>query len=443
MRGFLPGQFADGEFVNATVNMPMAYRVAMRIAAALVFSCGLLAQEAADLHGRVEDLGDGLKLLRTWGTPEERGYAHGFLLGEQIAEVGIAEFTARFSRRKPLLELARKSLDRLIDYPEDVAAEIAAVYRGLVDSGADRAMPAIGRDFDLVDLKVANALDVFGLMGCSGVTVWGGRVDGGGVLTARNFDWPYTGRHVLDGTILLVQHLPGGVATASVTWPGYVPIVTGISSEGVAAFLHVGSARFTLTPEPGSWPTAVAARRALEDLRAANPAEDSFGAAQELLSYTSPPAGFLTRVVLPAVPAAGPPVAVFEADAKKCVRGGAIGDFSVVTNHFFVREDGRGTGRDSAGRKDRLCDGIGECFDGGDSKVSVAEAWDLLTSVERGGGRRFGTLHSLVFRHDPWCFELRIGTLEDGRIVAATSSARRFALTREQVFGAGDPGAGR
>jgi hypothetical protein len=282
---------------------------------------------------------------------------------------------------------------------------------------------------------------VFGLMGCSGFTVWGDRAVGGGVLTARNFDWPYTGPHLLEGTILLVQHRPDGVTTASVSWPGYVATVTGISSEGVAAFLHVGTAKVTYTPEPDSWPAAVAARRLLEKLRAATPAAESFAEVKDLLSYTSPPAGYLTRVVLPRVPETGAPVAVFETDSKKTVRGGAIDTFSVVTNHFTVRKDGRDASRDSLGREQQICNGVESYFGGGDEKVSPKEAWQLLTAVDRGGGRRFGTLHSLVFRHEPWCFELRLAVVDDrGRLVAATQSSRQFTLTKEQVFGKGRPG---
>ena len=81
-----------------------------------------------------------------------------------------------------------------------------------------------------------------------------GRVSGGTGQEA--------GAHMLDATLLIVEHLPSGIAVASVAWPGYVGTVTGVSSEGIAAFLHVGSAQVTYTPEPGSWPSAVAARRA-------------------------------------------------------------------------------------------------------------------------------------------------------------------------------------
>ena len=416
--------------------------LAWPLLAALAFVPAVVAQATAsqqapaaarELHGRLEDLG-GIKLLRVWGTPQERGYAHGVLLAKEVATAAIAEFTARFGgeEEKKLLDMARGAVDRLIEYPADVQTEIEALFQGLVDSKVDLAMPALGRSFDLTDLRIANALDVFGLMGCSGFTVWGEQADGGGVLTARNFDWPFTGVHLLDGTILLVEHHADGRAVCSVTWPGYVATVTGVSSDGVAVFLHVGSAKVSMTPEPSSWPTAIAARRILEELRPADPAA-AIAKAKDLLGYTSPPAGFLTRVVLPKAPKDGSPAAVFETDTKKCVLADAPAGPCVTTNHFATRKDGRPASKDSLNRATKVQKGVDGCLADGDRKVSAAEAWTVLEGVQR-GGHGFGTLHSLVFRHEPWCFELRVGTFGEKGCVPATVSTRRYVLTREQVF---------
>lgn len=383
------------------------------------------------LHGRIVDLG-GLKVLHVWGTPAERGYAHGFLLASEVSRVGIGEFTARFGPKPALLKLARDAVSRLIEYPEDVRQEIEGLYQGLLDSKADLNMPTLGRAFDLTDLLIANAFDVFGLMGCSGFTVWGEQVSGGGVLTARNFDWPYTGAHLLDGTILCVEHFANGRAVVSVTWPGYIATVTGISSEGVAAFLHVGTGKISRTPEPNSWPTAVAARRILEELLPAD-GEKAFAKAKKLLENTSPPAGYLTRVVLPIAPMGGSPAAVFETDRDESVQAEAAKDVSVVTNHFTTRKDGRPASKDSLERETKVRGGVDTCLHDGDHQVSVAEAWQVLESVQRGNAR-FGTLHSLVFRNDPWCFELRIGEKGEQGCVPAPISARRYVLRREQLF---------
>ncbi|MBK8098826.1 MAG: hypothetical protein IPK26_17065 [Planctomycetes bacterium] len=388
------------------------------------------APAATGVHGRVEQHA-GLTILRVWGTPAERGLAHGRLLAKGIAEVAIAEFSARFGRQKALLDTARAALQRTIDYPDDIRAEIAALFAGLQQSGVDLRVPELERALDEQDFLVANALDVFGLMGCSGFVVAGEQAEGGGVLSGRNFDWPFTGKHMIDRTILLVQHLPGGRVVASVTWPGYVATVTGFSDAGVAAYLHVGSGNITRTPEPDSWPTAIAARALLE--QADGVAATTYAKAQDLLGYTSPPAGFITRVVLPMVPTDESPFAVFETDSKKCVRAKVEG-YSVVTNHFAGRQDGRKASRDSTDRERQVRTCLEDCLGGGDHKLSAAEGWAALQKVDRGGKRGFGTLHSLVFRHEPWYCELRVATLGDDGLVPATQSSRVHVLTRDQVF---------
>jgi hypothetical protein len=134
------------------------------------------------------------------------------------------------------------------------------------------------------------------------------------------------------------------------------------------------------------------------------------------------------------VPAAGAPAAVFETDASSSQRADPTGNPLVVTNHFHAKQDGRPASKDSREREDRLGACVTGCFDVGDKVLSVDEAWQALASVQRGGSHAFGTLHALVFRHEPWCFELRIAAMVDGKVVAAPSSARRHVLTREQLF---------
>jgi hypothetical protein len=164
----------------------------------------------------------------------------------------------------------------------------------------------------------------------------------------------------------------------------------------------------------------------------------TFAKAAELLGYTSPPVGFMTHVTLPAAPASGAPTRVFEADVKSTVPHAHAGGPLVLTNHFRTRADGRKASGDSVGRQKQLDAGIAGCIDAGDRKVDVAEAWTMLQSVERGGSNAFGTLHALVFRHEPWLFELRVGAVQDGKVVAAPSSPRRHALTRAQLFAEGE-----
>ena len=160
-------------------------------------------------------------MVHLWGTPEQRGRAHAELLGDEIAQLIRLEFDFRFGRRPQLLALARGMLRRLVRYPDAMLVELTTIFATMKASGADLLMAAFKRDMDLRDLLLVNALDIFGTMGCSGFTVWGERVAGGGVLTCRNFDWPVSGNYLVDNCFLLVQHPHQGQSFATLTWPGY------------------------------------------------------------------------------------------------------------------------------------------------------------------------------------------------------------------------------
>ena len=110
----------------------------------------------------------------------------------------------------------------------------------------------------------------------------------------------------------------------------------------------------------------------------------------------------------------------------------------MVTNHFRSRKDGRSPSKDSLDREQKVRTCIDGCLGVGDKLVSIEEAWTILESVQRGGGHAFGTLHSVVVRHEPWCFEVRVANHEDKGLVAAPKSPHRFALTQKQLFAAGE-----
>lgn len=390
---------------------------------------GLAAQETRPLvQGRLEER-SGLRILRVWGTPQERGYAHGVLLGREIVHVLALEWQARFARMPEHLERMRAALPRLVAWPERIAAELRGLHRGVVASGARLRLDAVERDLDLRDLEVANALDVFAVLACSGFTLTGPAVAGGGVLTARNFDWPWTGPHLAEHTLLVVQEPGDGLAFASVAWPGYVGAVTAVNEAGVAVFVHIGNGRLSSAPRPGSWPTAVATREVLER---GSPGA-ALSVARAALAHTSPPASYTTRVVLPVADAEGRAEHLFEADVDRIVVSPGA-PVCVVTNHFLGRTPGRGAALDSV-RRQEVLQGILAPAAAGREPATAALAWEALGAVARDHRIAYSTVHSLVFRHDPWRFEVAIGQPQAGRrLVPAPRTTPRFALSRAELF---------
>ena len=96
----------------------MALHLLTRASALLVCTALLCAQAPTtapkpEVHGRL-DVHDGLRILHTWGTPQERGFAHGSLLGKDVAELVTKEFAARFGDRKSTrLNSSHSSVSRM------------------------------------------------------------------------------------------------------------------------------------------------------------------------------------------------------------------------------------------------------------------------------------------------------------------------------------------
>ncbi len=375
---------------------------------------------ATAAHGRIESH-DGLSIVRVWGTPHERGVALGRLLGRRIHHVVEQELTLRYARRGTMLDRVRELVAQRVRFPPETVALLEAMSTGLRASAVPLELAESGRDLDLLDLKWLNALDVVAQLGCTGFTASGPRVAGGGVLTARSFDWPLLGDHLLDELLLVVEHPEDAPAFASVTWPGYVGAITAVEQRGLAVFVHYGNAGVSWTPKDGAVPTALATRAIL----AAGPA-GALAAARQALAATAPPAGFLTRVVLPSGPRAE---TVFEHgdEAQHERLGGAI---SVTSNHFLGIEGERGISLDSGMRFDAVTACLGEA-----QPIDAALAWRALAAAQRGEGFVFPTLHSLVYRAEPWCFELRIAARDAaGKLVPAPESPRRYAVPRGVLF---------
>ena len=139
-------------------------------------------------------------------------------------------------------------------------------------------------------------------------------------------------------------------------------------------------------------------------------------------------------MVLPGTPSGQRgPVRVFETDHRK-VTDRSEDRLCVVTNHFVAAGDPEAVGRDSGGRYQKLTNCLLEYLGGDDQRVSAAEAWQALSRVQK-SGRRFATLHSMVFRQDPWVFEVALGDAGPSRRVrGAPGSPRRYRLQREGVF---------
>ncbi len=383
--------------------------------AALLPCPALVAQERA-VNGAIEALGP-FRVLRVWGTAEEMGYAHGRLLARDIV--------ASFEAIGPHIAGA-EALRPVINMPPGAMDELKGLHAGLADAlGEAPTIRSMGRPLTLDDLVIRNAADMLRAFGCSGFTVWGERAGTEGVITARNFDFGIEGPHTLAQQCLIVRHPTGGRAFASVAFPGYIGVFTGLSDAGVCAFMHDGTGERISTPKSPSTPIALV----LRELLAAASATDAHAHAERLLSAAAPtPFSYMVRIVTPrSSDKAASPEQIFRLDGGGISRN-PTGALTCITTNHYLQEDLSPVpqaGDWSTTRYERLAARLARPLDG-------KAAWAALKSVTLNNGRDSATLQAVVVYPESRRLDLALAAW-NGKLIPATERAPTT-ITFEDLF---------
>jgi len=197
-----------------------------------------------------------VKVLRVWGTPYERGFAQGYLLGEEIMAIGHDYLVPNVQYDFPVdPDLLRLFAFLYFDVPPDIEEEIHGLVAGMVARGVNIYLEEFGRDVDYLDFVVANyvadsTVDFESKPRCSSLSAWGPATQdsefGGALAIERDMDWgteagdPYV---LPANTIVLVEFPdePAKQPVASVTFPGMLSCLSCFNSKGVGAFLNMGN----------------------------------------------------------------------------------------------------------------------------------------------------------------------------------------------------------
>ncbi|MCB9857428.1 MAG: hypothetical protein H6818_17235 [Phycisphaerales bacterium] len=368
------------------------------------------------VHGEITQV-DGVRVLRVSGDPSERGFAHGYLLAQDIIDLIDGYLQAKDISGGPRrYEGLAQGLDHVMAVPGPYLVEIEGMLAG-IDARLDgqTTVPQLGRKLARRDLVAINCVPDFVGFGCSSFAAWGNRTKDGTTIAGRNLDW-----HTIDclrDSQIVVANIPAKDAKAaawlSVTWPGMIVCLTGMNENGVTLAMHdamVAKARdgVELTPR------GFALRLAIEAARADHMEEDVLGVLR-------------THRVLVGniVPVAGPtsgdgaPSMVFEYDGMTknskgvTVRhfpgnggnGAAADDYLIATNHF--RERGA---IEACNRYMMLSDTFEATKD--DPAVTVSRAWKLLKKVSMSGSGLV-TYQSVVFEPNAMRMHVSFSTRSD------------------------------
>lgn len=388
---------------------------------------------AKPVHGEVIQV-DGVTVLRVWGDAHERGFAHGWLMAEQIVKLTDA-FIRTF---EPLggakgFEKAAGLCRGFMVVERDYELEMRGLVAGVEARLGDKAViPVLNRKGTYQDILTLNAFADLGRLGCSSFSTWGSATPDGGTISGRNLDWFGDASEALSGGQIIVAQLPRGRASAlanpvgdtersasvqgwvSVTWPGLTICLTGMNADGVTMAMHDSGGRGKWL-KPRSTPRGFAIREALELASPATALEDIAGIFRRRHSVV----GNNVPVSWPAHGVA-PSSCVFEydGDEKKSdgvtVRVGSSLDpkhpviYQVCTNHYCER-----AGASSCDRFERLEKRLHKKTWLSEKKIGVAEAWQMLDDVSMFG--RVKTYHSVVF--EPNKRRMHVA-FSDGRIAA-------------------------
>lgn len=204
----------------------------------------------ADTCGSIEFIGD-VRVLNLWGSWDEMGYAHGYLLGPDISEV-FHDYFLEMAGGTGSFESARAFFQTYFEIPQEFSDYTQGMISGIADT-ISLYSPVLGRNIDYIDICVCSSIpDIAALKGnsellCSSVSAWNDATAeatylNGAPAISRNLDYYVdTGGTILDNSILITFDPDQGQDWVSVGFPGFAGSLSGMNESGLSACLNMGN----------------------------------------------------------------------------------------------------------------------------------------------------------------------------------------------------------
>ena len=207
----------------------------------------------------------GFPIIELSGSPTERGRRHGELLSQEIRHMRraflqyVCLLTMYFGTLPFLTFLALLSRFFWPHIPPRLKDELKGV--------------AAGAQLDLPSLLIINVIDDLAnnWPTCSALAAGEGRTSQGHYLAGRNLDYPLFTDVLVDLQTLFLVNPDEGMPLASLAWPGYVGVCTGMNRAGVALAQLASMSRDTTLK---GLPAALRYRQALEEGRTVSEVAD-------------------------------------------------------------------------------------------------------------------------------------------------------------------------
>ena len=209
------------------------------------------------------------KVLHLWGTPEERGYACGYLLGSQIVEFLNYTLIEYFAKSIPFYENTFLPFVRTqCTVSSDRWAEIDAMLRGMRNSGSSMQLKHLGREITRDDILAQNNLYLLLMYplraywplplgnpdgyietvspSCTSAVFWGPWTQNsqieGELIHGKNNDGENDLRKMTVNSLLVMAVEPPTGSSLKrvmkVDWPGFYGTYHGINEAGLVLAAH-------------------------------------------------------------------------------------------------------------------------------------------------------------------------------------------------------------
>jgi len=241
-------------------------------------------------HGILEEVknyhGDTQRILNLWGTHYERGYAHGYLLAEEIPEMFKYVLEINNIRDDSLYNQIKNQLLQKYYFKDKYNEELQGIYDGMVQRLKEinrldlLHIPSLGRDMDLEDLKMhqlmLEILRYRGMTGsCSGLAIWGDYSKNGHTILAKSTDFMRGSEDQVCKYHLIVTVDPtenDEVKYFALNWPGFLGVFSaGVNRYGVFVSIIAGDERLPDNMPEGKYITSnIIYKEILEEIKSSS-----------------------------------------------------------------------------------------------------------------------------------------------------------------------------
>lgn len=218
-------------------------------------------------NGMLTQKQHGLYELYVEGNPMERGLAIGNLTEElmyrqeQVFFEQINALVPSEGQKKFLASFLKWYNRKLYKHiPEEYKTEIYGLTRYASTDFNTIAEPYIRSLYLHGAHDIGHALQDLMLVGCTSFAVWDEKSEDGNLLIGRNFDF-YAGDDFAENKIIAFINPDQGYKFMSVTWGGFIGVVSGMNDQGLTVTINAGKSKIPLVAKT---PISIVTREILQ-----------------------------------------------------------------------------------------------------------------------------------------------------------------------------------